>query len=338
MRLSKTLARSLSILPFLAAIPAHLPALYKTYCYPNAELAVEALAVERKMIRKENLIKTGPCPCRSPLTTATMVHEFDWEPGIRGFLRVMPSDKRSIELALTWIDKFKSSETRVAPFNSRSSGPLATFSYPFDSQTYDPDFTDAQMVKAHYSSQIWDAEANYLGHSTPRNVNYMSFTGIIGLRGMYVGEHFKLAYFKTPDMSTYKSRTINRLIGVQGGGDLQWNPVRHWSFDMMVKTGVLADFAHQDLRLGSQNDTVLLKDFSNHRTFASVLLEGSLYLFYKPRPRFSLFAGFRLLGVWDLALAPMQLTGKIGPRSGHKVDSSGKIYLHFFSLGMSAAF
>lgn len=334
MRLSK----SLCLLTLLAASPMPLSALYKTYCFPNVELSAEALYVERKGIRKENLIKPIRCPCRSSLTTATCVRGFDWEPGVRGFVRIMPSNERTIELSVSWVNEFKSTVTREAPYITDSTAVVPAFSYPFDYPTYALDFTNAQKVTAHYTSQLWDAEANYWGHLTPRNVNYFAFSALIGLRGMYLSEHFRLAYTKTPDTSTYRARTINKLIGVQVGGDLQWNPVRVWSFDLMAKTGLLADFAHQHLHLGDLNDTVVLKNFSNHRVFPSVLLEGGLFLYYRPRPRFSLHAGYRLLGVWDLALAPMQLTGKTGPRSGHKVDSSGHIYLHIVSLGLDIAF
>src|SRR5579883_767846 len=114
MRLSKYLG----ICSLLAALPVSISALYKTYCYPNVELSAEALFAWRKMIRKENLIKPAKCPCRSPLTTATTVKEMEWEPGVRGFLRIMPSNKRTLELSVTWIEQFHSTVTRVAPYNS----------------------------------------------------------------------------------------------------------------------------------------------------------------------------------------------------------------------------
>ncbi len=320
--------RSFLLIAGTLASSSQLLALCKTYPFPNGELGLEGLYVQRRGIRKENLIKPQ-CPCRSPLTTANTVHDQNGEPGVRGFLRYMPSKKRTVEGSLTWVNKFQSFVHRYSPTSS--------YSYPFPSG-YAQDFTNAQVVKARYTSQFWEGEANYWGHFTPRNVDYFSVSGVIGLRGMYIGEHFHLYYTKLVNTSSYRSSSLNRLVGVQIGGNIQWNPTCHWTWEFQAKTGILADFARQRLRLTDVNNTVLLKSFHPHKTFASYFLEGNMNLYYRFRPTISIDAGYRLLGLWNVALAPMQLTAQTHPDSGNTVDDSGKYYLHIVSLGLNFDF
>lgn len=318
-------------LPLLAGLPFQLPALCKTFPYPNGELTIEGLWVQRKGVRNENLIIPPQCSnCPNTLTTSRVVHHMNWEPGVRGMLRYMPSHKRTVEFGVTWVHEFKSKVTRTSPTSS--------YSYPFSHSTYAMDYLNARRVKARYTSQYWDAEANYWANFTPRNVNYFSVSAMLGLRGVYLGEHFKLSYTKALHTSDYTARTLNRIVGPQAGGILQWNPNCHWTWEILLKTGVFADFAKQNLQLKDQNNSVTLKNFHSHKVFSTTFLEGSLSLFYRFRYNVSTHVGYRALGLWGLALAPMQLTGKDQPTSGDKVDHSGKIYLHFVSLGFDFDF
>ncbi len=355
--------RIVSSLAFLASLVVFSPPLlaspynyhvfpHTTYPFPNWELTIEGLYVQRKGVRKASLIRGKARPpdpalgcllCPSRLTTNMVVNDMDWEPGVRGILRYMPSSRRTVEFALTWVDKFEGEKGR------RSS--KQRLSYLFN-RDYTVDYIDAKKVEAEYTSQFLDGEANYWGHMTPRNVNYFSVSGVIGLRGMYLGEHFSLDYTNTlqylngavtpvngvQDKSTYWSRTRNYILGPQVGGSIQWNPTYHWSWEIQAKTGIMADAAWKRLRLGDRNNTVVLKNFKNHKVFSTTFLEGGFFLFYRFRNYFSTHVGYRLLGLWGLALAPMQLTGQSGPSDGRKVDKTGKIYLHFVSLGLNFDF
>lgn len=320
---------ALFFLPLLGAV-SELPALCRTYKFPNWELTAEGIYVDRRGIRKQNIINPSMCGCRSILTTATSTHDLDWEPGVRGFIRYMPSKDRTIELSGTWIQDFESTVERTAT--------TFLFNFRFPDVSYDSDFFNAQKVVAHYNSRFYDSEINYWGNFSPRNVNFFSLSGVIGIRSMFLGEHYKVTFSKNQSESSYFAKTKNYIVGLQAGGSLQWNPTCHWTLDFLMKTGLMADFATAKQVLRSQNDTIKVKNFNPNRQFKTMFWEGSFFLYYRFRYNISTHAGYRLLGVWGLALAPTQLTGQEKPTSGDKVDKTGKIYLHFITLGLNFDF
>jgi len=179
-------SRALYLFPLIGAV-SELPALCRTYSFPNWELTAEGLLVERRGIRKEKLITPLRCGCRSPLSSTRSVKNFDWEPGVRGFIRYMPSKHRTVEISGTWIQDFESTAEKTSASSS--------FNYLFPAG-YTVDYFNAQRVKAEYTSRFYDSEINYWGNFSPRNVNYASLCGVVGIRSMFLGEHFTLTYFK----------------------------------------------------------------------------------------------------------------------------------------------
>jgi len=307
---------------------------FKLFKEPQYEMTVEALLVQRKGVAKHVLAvdqnqasQNCGCPDGTVLTTTQVMNEFDWEPGLRAAFSYMPNEQRALEVSLSWINDWDGEKTVKT----------GSLSYPFDLSFHTTDYASATRVEAHYSSHLWDAEINYWGQYSGRGADYFSFSAILGARGFYLGEHFKTAYTTPPDVSTYWTMTKNRILGVQIGGNLQWNPVRHWSWEITTKGAIMGNWSWADTWLGDVNNAVVLSSTTGSTLSCTYLLDGDLHLFYHHN-KTSISLGYRMLGLWGVALAPNQLRTFENGGHSNRVHDGGHAYYHIISLGFNFLF
>lgn len=307
---------------------------FKLFKEPQYEVSVEALLVQRKGVEKQVLAvdqtqANQNCGCfnGSVLTTTQVMNDFDWEPGVRVAFSYMPNELHALEMSLAWINDWDGEQTVKT----------GSLSYPFDLSFHTKDYTSATRVKAHYQSHLWDMEVNYWRQYTERGADYFSFSAIAGARGFYLGEHFRTVYTSPPDTSTYWTTTKNRILGVQAGGNLQWNPVRHWSWEITFKGGMMGNWSWADDWLGDANNTAVLSSTQGSKLGCTYLLDGDIHLFYHHNTS-SISLGYRMFGLWGVALAPNQLRTFASQVHATKVHDGGRAYYHIISLGFNFLF
>jgi len=173
---------------------------------------------------------------------------------------------------------------------------------------------------------------------TPRGEDYYSVSGIIGLRGFYLGEHSRLQYSTPPDTSDYTAHTKNRLLGIQGGICLQMNPGSHglWSFEIIPKAAILANWVNASSWLGDVNNTIVVRSPERMKVRESYLLDGDLRLSYHPHHGFA-HIGYRMIGIWNVSLAPVQFSRKTDFNEAAKIRNWRAFY-HVIYLGFDWVF
>jgi hypothetical protein len=321
---------SLLFLSLMTIVTSQIEAMpFKLFKEPQYEIAVEALLVQRRGVKKFDLVvdqtqANQNCGCfdGTVMTTTQVVNDFDWEPGVKASFSYVPNDDRALEVSLAWINDW----------NGERVENTGSLSYPFDLSFHTQDYTHASRAEAHCESHLWDGEINYWAQYSARGADYFSFSAIIGARGFYLGEHFKLTYTTPPDTSTYWTMTKNRILGLQLGGNLQWNPVRHWSWELTAKGGMMGDWSWADTWLGDVNNTAVLSSTKGDKLGCTYLLDGDVHLFYHHN-QMSIALGYRLLGLYGVALAPNQLSTFSSKMSSDHVNDGGRAYYHIISFG-----
>jgi len=171
--------------------------------------------------------------------------------------------------------------------------------------------------------------------------DYTSY--LIGLRVLSIDERF---CFRSSGMvddngaqsnvsGDYDIDTHNDLFGFQIGGDYIHRQCK-WQWGFRGKTGLFVNFADQNSRIltsapGDPFATTQL-NITNYarRDVVSLLAEIGFVGRYKIRPNLVLNAGYDLMWVTGLALAPEQLTFDTTP--ANDINKNGHVYMHGLTL------
>ncbi len=255
--------------------------------------------------------------------------DFSYEPGYRVEGTFIVNNTTSFEATFLQIFEWDTSE------EVDTNG---TLQFPFERAGYANDFTSAQKARAHYETNFLTAEFNYWEAITPRNNNYFSFSAIFGTRYVHIGEEFKLTYTKSTNASDYKVSTENDLIGVQVGGDLQWNPTRKLSWDLFVKIGGYVNLDEQKTLLRDNNNTTVIQSFHVNRTRGTFIADGGLGALYRIKPWLNFHAGYEVFYLAGVALAPSQLSTKKHTTTSGEIIDNDNICIHGFWVGLTLSF
>ncbi len=316
----------------VAACSSSFALLYQGVEDPYWTLELDVLYVQRKGIDNVILVADSSQSGATLLNTTMVLNHFRWEPGVKGALTYTLSAERALECNFSWIHQWHSY------IKVYGGGGGSTLSFPFSNSAYTTDYSAARSASATYTSRIWNGELNYWRYFTPAQVDYFSAAGVLGVRGMYIGEHFDLTFNTPPDASDYWTITRNRLCGIQAGGMLQCNPTSRWTWEITGKAGILANCAWGRYRLGDVNDAVVLRSWHGFDWKATYLLDGLFNLMYRFHTYASIHIGYQLIGFWGLALAPEQLSTGTMPTSGNQLNDRGNLYLHAAMLGFNFNF
>ncbi len=281
---------------------------FRLFRNDRLDLSVEALLTQRKGMAKKVLAEDIDS---SVIDSMQLMHHFRWEPGVRAALCYTPNVGRSIEVAGSWIKHWHAALVRSSD---------DTLQFPFSSSSFTQDYTAAWRVKANYSSQLWDTEGNYWMHLCPRGEEYFSISTIVGMRWVYLREEARLRYCTTVDQSSYLAAAKNRLGGVQGGLCLQINPGNHdrWSFELIPKAALLANLVHATTLLKDIDNRTVIRKTDLTRVHSSCLVDGDLRLSYHPHQG-SIQIGYRITGLWNIALAPDQFSHTTDFRDANRI-------------------
>jgi hypothetical protein len=268
-------------------------------------------------------------PDKVAINSKDLLHGFEFEPGYRVGMFYNPSVHSGFEGSFFSLGAWEGRKGAHAVRN---------LSVPFESDTYDADFTDADRARARYRSRLWGAELNYWRHAGSRGEKLFGLSGIFGFRFFHWDEGFSLAMTNPPDTSRYIIHTENRVLGFQVGFDFRMNPSRKVHFDLLAKAGALANSAEQDQFLGDFGDLLAIRSSQKQAWQAGVFADVAAQLALQPLPWFSLRVGYEMLFLSGLALAPEQVSFAVGPNAGKRVNTKGHAIAHGLFAGLVLEF
>jgi hypothetical protein len=271
----------------------------------------------------------GRCPDYTVISSGDLVNDFDFEPGYRVGAAWMINAKNSIEGNFLYLQPWS---------GDKSAHGDASLSFPFSNADYSFDFTDADKAHAKYWSHFWDAELNYWRHFNPRRVNFFSLSGIAGLRYFWLDEKFTLAMIQSPDRSTYHTHTENRMYGAQLGLDFQMNPTRWLSWEIFAKAGAFGNVTEQKQFLGDFDNTVVLRDSERDKTELGIFTDVAAQVDFRFWEHFNIHGGYQALFFSGLALAPEQVSKRVGENAGKKDRTNGNAIIHGLFVGLGVSF
>jgi len=140
------------------------------------------------------------------------------------------------------------------------------------------------------------------------------------------------------ESGNYNVRTHNDLYGAHVGARVRrWGPTLGW--EAAGKAGIFANGAQQEQYVSdwASGGSYPLRHLTSAAS-AQVAFVGELTLtgIYRLTDVWNLRAGYNLIWIAGVALAPDQLDFSYTPTSGRQLDSTGTVFLHGVSGGLEA--
>ena len=183
------------------------------------------------------------------------------------------------------------------------------------------DFNFADRMTINYSARLFNAEANY-----KQTIEGLTLLG--GFRWFNLTEKYDLSSHSPlfNESSSYQVKARNYLIGLQAGAgySCQWGRL---NLGLLGKFGVFANIASQQTLLRDFGNTQVDRNYRADATPVSVLGEIAANATFQITDWMALRAGYRFIGIDNLALAPSQLD-----LNGPAVGAPQFIYPHNFLL------
>ncbi len=266
------------------------------------------------------------CPNFEVMNSKQLVNDFEYEPGYRVGLSYMPNPRLSLEGNFLWVSEWTA---RKVDHGDQS------LSFPFKNVDFVQDFANASEAIGVYKSNFWDAELNYWDHFTPRNVDYFALSGIAGLRYFHLYETFQITMVKPPDRSTYHLHTKNHIGAIQVGLDLQVNPMRWLTWDVLAKVGFMVDWTKTNSVVRDSNNQVKLSEGEKHKTQVGVFADVAAQIGFNLASWLNIHLGYDMIFFSGLALAPEQINKKSNTTK-HRTD--GTAIIHGLYTGFTVSF
>jgi hypothetical protein len=195
-------------------------------------------------------------------------------------------------------------------------------------QTATQDFEFANRVIYDYGASIQNAEANY-------KQTIEGLTLLTGFRYFGLNEAVNInSHIAAPNQaSDYHVAAFNRLLGWQFGAGYSWQFGR-LNAGVLGKFGVFANLAAQKTLMRDFGNMVIVRDYRTETTPVSVLGEIQGNLTYWVFDWLAVRAGYRFIGVDNVALGPDQLdlsapaVGRRQPPQAHEF-----LLLNGFNVG-----
>lgn len=279
------------------------------------------------IVTNKDLTVCGPCPSFTVLSSNHLVKEFVYEPGYRVGVGFNPGRKSSIEAIYFNIQPWEASTSIVGDDN---------LSFPFNEPNYAHDYHEADRADAKYESRIWGAETNYWRNLSWRCKEVFSVSWLAGLRYFNLREFFDLAFSRHGFTSHYTMRTVNHIAGAQAGLNFQWNPTSYLSWDFTPKGGLFYTQAMLKTFLGAHNNTIVLRHFEKIGRQCTLMFEVPASLTFHFWRYFNFDAGYEVLYLTGVALAPEQMHKK--PVTKSNTNMKGQILIHGLYLGLGFGF
>jgi hypothetical protein len=220
-------------------------------------------------------------------------------------------------------------------------------------------FGDPDRVRADYSSALYSGELNLVhccgsvcGPSKDKSekgghfgyFHTRTLEWFVGFRYVNLNEQLRISGERDQvnqdgtigvESGVYDLSTSNNLFGPQIGARLRrWND--RWGWEATGKVGLLASDKQQEQYVTDFDDFDLRPLTTASDQDVAFLGELNFTGLYRLNETWNLRAGYSLMWISGVALAPDQLdfSGEIG--AGNQVASNGGVFLHGVNLGIEA--
>jgi hypothetical protein len=203
---------------------------------------------------------------------------------------------------------------------------------------------EGESATVRYTSVINGAELNLFSTSTEwRNpsASWLTVDWLAGFRYVGVEEQASITVDccvtdadKIP--VPYGVATRNNLFGAQLGNRSRWT-WRNWAFEGWAKAGLFGNAQEQIQRpLFDFNGDPVRQGLSSTAGAVSFVGDINTSLVYRLTDVWGIRAGYNLIWIDGLALAPNQFDFSVDENSGRRLVSGGGIFMHGANLGLEA--
>ncbi len=235
--------------------------------------------------------------------------------------------------------------------NATFTDPTSDLAVPGISGVLFPNFDDASLVDVRYSSDLYNAEFNYVRSFYYRGakIDFLS-----GFRYIHLDESLGITSDDTrtvpiigalaPGIGTYDVDARNNLFGHQIGGRYS-RPLGRWSLQTVGKAGIFLNDASTSQRLVDTFDvtgpfppppvTTVLTSSADDRSVAAL---GEIGIFGRRQltDTWALKLGYQATGIGGVALATNQAT-LLEPETRSGISTDGFFFMHGGIFGLEAA-
>ncbi|RLS75496.1 MAG: hypothetical protein DWI03_11575 [Planctomycetota bacterium] len=262
--------------------------------------------------------------------------QFPWSAGVRAFYGQRAPDDAGWELGYfgVWGQSASQFVSGAPPNFIQMPEPIGSLVSP-----------DGETALLKYTSQINSAELNVFRTRTDwRNPtgSWLTTDWLVGFRYVGVEEQASITIDccfdeGVPVVIPYGVRTRNNLFGAQVGNRSRWTWER-WAFEGWAKAGLFgnAQEQSQDVLLDVNSPPPLRPALSSTGGQVSFVGDINTSVIYRLTDVWGLRAGYNLIWIDGLALAPNQFDFSDTSLSGSNLVSGGGIFMSGANLGLEA--
>lgn len=265
---------------------------------------------------------TGACL----ISVNDLIDQFQYETGLRLAFKILPDMAQTWEFRFTGLLQWEASQVANC---------FQTLEFPFN-PNHTNDFIYADHANVRYRTHLDTGELNYWRHVTPERVNYFSFSWLAGIRYVEIDEKVRIRYKNSDRKSVYYAKTWNHMPGVQMGFNFSAFPECWFNWGILLKVGLLGNYAKQISKLRDYNNVNTLRDFDHQAFDLGWAIELAPFVYIRPFERFFLRFSWDCFWVAGIAAAPDQLG--YGPHSGNVVTFGADYFFRGLSLGVGFEF
>jgi len=293
---------------------------------------------------------------QAPTVLSTNDLDFDFEPGVRVLIGHRLHNGWAIEGSYLGLFDADTSLCLSAPSEST----IYTFPGGLGAANV---FGDVDRIWTDYSSSLHSAEANLVhccgccdscgdgkgdgkskGHCGGCNLHCRTFEWMVGFRYLNLHEHLSI-YGERDQMTesgmtavesgVYDIRSSSNLYGAQVGARARhWG--RKWGWEATGKAGIFGSDVQQEQYVIDYDQFEVRPFTSASDTDVAFVGELNLTAIYRLNEVWNLRAGYNLIWITGVALAPDQLDFSGELPAGNQIDSDGCVFLHGVSCGVEA--
>jgi hypothetical protein len=246
---------------------------------------------------------------------------FGMQPGVSTLLGYRCNSCDAFELSYFGIYGWQANQTIVGANNLALPGALGASSQ---------DLFAADQMTLRYRSQIDNVEANFV-----RSYGNLSLLG--GFRYLDLNEKLEIqAIDANSGTGYYRTHATNNLFGGQIGARYRvwWD---RFGWDATGKAGAFGNYAQESQTANDSPMAVLIRT-PRSATGGQAAFVGDLNVsgFYQLSPVWSLRAGYNVLWIEGVALAPNQVDYTNTPNSGRTLHMGSGVFAHGVNIGLMA--
>jgi len=211
------------------------------------------------------------------------------------------------------------------------------------------DMADYHQVQR--SSEFHSFEWNLINHATTCGGGNLLYRGLLGLRVMrfrdalHYSAHSATAFGAGFDQLTYSLLTRNTFVGLQAGGAGEYCLTDRLRLSLGANAGVGQVFIDADQEIRTSTGVLATHpaggsfSYMNTANDLSVFGELDARVYYHLSSNWRLSAGYRVLGLTGVALAPQQIPYAFTDVAElNAVKRDGGLLLHGLTLGAEFSF